>query len=267
MKGIANIILLFFFSLSRSYGQFIDVTHLYPDNQYFFPDFEYLGEDAGFTQQRISCLLEDHEGYVWVGTREGGLFRYDGYEFESFPNNLSDPYSLQGSQIYFVFEDSRNLLWIGTNKALCIYDRLNKRFITFPLSSDLDAPDTKIPFICMTEDDRGNLYIGRLEEIIVIPDSQAVLLSKSEKPISLVDELDIKVIDLVDDRGDFPGGRKQINDMLFDKFGNLWVIIWGQIGTLSFDTSIIYSGISGKEKRFKGIFSTLAKGNLGFVPG
>ncbi len=45
--------------------------------------FKSYGPDQGLTNLATTCLAQDEEGYIWVGT-EGGLFRYDGQRFKNF---------------------------------------------------------------------------------------------------------------------------------------------------------------------------------------
>ena len=45
--------------------------------------FKSYGPEQGLTNLATTCLTQDDEGYLWVGT-EGGLFRYDGQRFKSF---------------------------------------------------------------------------------------------------------------------------------------------------------------------------------------
>ena len=37
----------------------------------------------GLGNLNVNCILQDHTGYLWVGT-ENGLYRYDGREFRQF---------------------------------------------------------------------------------------------------------------------------------------------------------------------------------------
>lgn len=40
--------------------------------------------EQGLSQSQITCLLQDQHGYLWVGTRSGGLNRFDGHRFRTF---------------------------------------------------------------------------------------------------------------------------------------------------------------------------------------
>ena len=36
----------------------------------------------GLAQSQVFSLLEDHRGFIWTGTRGGGLSRFDGQDFQ-----------------------------------------------------------------------------------------------------------------------------------------------------------------------------------------
>jgi len=245
-----------------SYGQVLNVTDLYTNNKYFFPDFEYLGEDAGFTQQRINCLLQDYEGYVWIGSVEGGLFRYDGYSFQPFQHDIADPWTLTGSEVYFIFEDSRNMLWVGTELALCLYTRLNNQFIKIQMPDFHDQPMVKTAFTCMTEDDQGNLYAGTSNGLIVITDSVIAGISSCHEPFFYMNANQIKVVSPVVGSGGFPESEMQIKDLQFDEFSNLWAIIKNKVGKFDLNKSIHQHNTDGKENIFDVVFETLSDGNM-----
>ena len=68
---------------------------------------------AGLSNSRITCVLQDSDGFLWVGT-EDGLNRFDGYEFKVYRNNPSDSTSLTKNSIIQIYEDNRGVLWIST---------------------------------------------------------------------------------------------------------------------------------------------------------
>lgn len=59
-------------------------------------------------------MTQTRDGYLWLGTLNG-LVRYDGFDFRVFDENNTP--GLSSSRIVFLFEDSRRVLWIGTDTA------------------------------------------------------------------------------------------------------------------------------------------------------
>ncbi|MBU6410644.1 MAG: hypothetical protein KGR98_09670, partial [Verrucomicrobia bacterium] len=55
---------------------------------------------------RVTVMLEDHTGAVWIGTSANGLFRYDGSHFESVPTS--------DREILALLEDREGNIWAGT---------------------------------------------------------------------------------------------------------------------------------------------------------
>ncbi len=73
----------------------------------------------------ILSLFTDSEGFIWIGTFDSGLDRYDPEteEFTHFVHNPQDPNSLSNNFIYSIIEDSEGYLWVGTNRGLNRLDR------------------------------------------------------------------------------------------------------------------------------------------------
>ncbi len=74
----------------------------------------------GLAQSQVYTMIEDHNGYLWMGTQGGGLCRFDGTTFISF--TLKD--GLANNYIEALLVDGSNI-WIGTRNGLSIYDGLN----------------------------------------------------------------------------------------------------------------------------------------------
>jgi len=68
----------------------------------------------GLAQSQVSAIWEDQKGYLWLGTKGGGLCQFDGVKFSTFTtqNGLSSNY------INVLFEDSKGILWIATANGL-----------------------------------------------------------------------------------------------------------------------------------------------------
>src|SRR5471032_2385368 len=60
-----------------------------------FDALESLGSDS----QAILALMQDHQGFIWIGTIEGGLYRYDGRSAVKYVNDPANPASLPGGRV------------------------------------------------------------------------------------------------------------------------------------------------------------------------
>src|SRR5262245_39152171 len=61
--------------------------------------------EEGLPSSYISCLWQDHRGFLWVGTGNG-LYRFDGYTFKAFKRNAADTTSLSDNFIRALYEDA-----------------------------------------------------------------------------------------------------------------------------------------------------------------
>lgn len=65
----------------------------------------------GLPQSFISGLVQDADGFVWVGTRNG-LARYDGRQFNAFHYRQGDTTTLSSDVIISLAKDSHGRIWI-----------------------------------------------------------------------------------------------------------------------------------------------------------
>lgn len=80
----------------------------------------------------------------------------DRIEFEHF--SLDE--GLEQSTVYFILQDSRGFLWIGTGAGLSRYDGYS--FVNYAPDSENPDSISHHSAICAVEDSQGNLYIGTL---------------------------------------------------------------------------------------------------------
>lgn len=88
-------------------------------------------EATSITDNHISCLYEDTEGTLWVGTYGGGLLKYDReYDrFQRFVHNATDPESLSFNEVRVIFETSGKEFYVGTDGGGL--NRMDRRKGTF----------------------------------------------------------------------------------------------------------------------------------------
>ncbi|MDZ7763832.1 MAG: hypothetical protein U5K00_05330 [Melioribacteraceae bacterium] len=60
-------------------------------------------------------IIEDRYGYLWM-TAETGIFRYDGYDYENFMFDESDPKSFSGEGGGTIGEDASGKMWMSAQR-------------------------------------------------------------------------------------------------------------------------------------------------------
>ncbi len=76
------------------------------------PQFRDYGRRDGMPDAGSYMAVQDHEGFIWIGTRDG-LVKYDGVHFEIFRHDAAKPHSLPRNDISALMVDSAGGLWAG----------------------------------------------------------------------------------------------------------------------------------------------------------
>lgn len=190
--------LLFFFCVLPAllFGQQLRFTH--------------FDTRQGLSQNSVHALLEDREGFVWVGTQDG-LCRFDGYAFTVFRHIALDTFSLTDNFVTALAEDAAGNIWVGTRSGLCVYQKSKNRFLRYNYASS----------------------IPKLHH-------QALRMSSCEKGITaVIYPIGISYVELVDDRISVKPLAKTIRE--------IWKIKNGFL-LRNADTLYTSSSVSGKLK-------------------
>lgn len=144
--------------------------------------YESVSTAQGLSQGMVFDILQDKEGFIWVGTKDG-LNRYDGYNFKVFVNDPYNTKSLSSNSINKLFEDSKGRIWVGTeNEGLNIYDKKTGDFLRIKQSTTNANGLSGNAVKCMEETPDGRMLIatddGKLN-IITLKDN---FLDKKEVP-------------------------------------------------------------------------------------
>lgn len=123
----------------------------------------------GTTQRAVSTIVQDQEGFIWMGTNGAGLNKYNGLDYISYKKELNNPKSLNSSLIHSSYVDSNNRLWIGTEVGLNLYDRELNQFIDIALYQQPFKKDN-IKVHAIFEDTNGDLLIGTHEHGLFLLD-------------------------------------------------------------------------------------------------
>jgi signal transduction histidine kinase/ligand-binding sensor domain-containing protein len=99
--------------------------------------FQHLNLEQGLQQQVVTSLLEDRDGFLWVGTQDG-VARWDGYRFRVFRRDAQDVHDrlhLPDNYISMLHMDQYGDIWVGTvNGGLARFQSGQDRFVVIPVS-------------------------------------------------------------------------------------------------------------------------------------
>ncbi|MFT5724033.1 MAG: ligand-binding sensor domain-containing protein/two-component sensor histidine kinase [Bacteroidia bacterium] len=131
--------------------------------------FRHFGLEDGLPQSQVFDVLSDSRGFIWVGTRGGGIARFDGNNFESY--NTKD--GLINNFVNCLLEDSEGDIWIGTQSGLSQYNGIE--FKSYPISKDGD-----IVVLSLFEQD-STLYIGTSNGLYIQQSNKIIKIENQDK--------------------------------------------------------------------------------------
>jgi PAS domain S-box-containing protein len=79
--------------------------------------------------QNTGAIIQDSDGFIWIGSIFNGLSRWDGYELMPFmPGGAG---SISDTAIFALFEDRDGGLWVATGSGLDRYDKRTGLFTVY----------------------------------------------------------------------------------------------------------------------------------------
>lgn len=166
----------------------------------------------GLSGEPVLSVLQDHLGYLWVGSF-GGLDRFDGYRFESFTPAADRPGSLPGKEVAALLEDHMGRLWVGTDQGPALFDRAHRSFRLLRIDSERSDSDGDGLQVNVFFQDRDKvLWIGTEDGIFRLP------LSASEPR---QDQIRQGFEGLLPGSPELPDPR--VYGIAQDRDGNIWI--------------------------------------------
>jgi len=177
-----------------------------------------VSEQNGLSDDHVKCVLKDKDNFVWIGTADG-LNLMDGSTIKVFRHAESDSSTLPSSDIITLTEDAGNdMLYIGTNKGICWYDKKKKTFTSAlpplsPYGSSLDIV---------------SILIAGNNQLWCCTDGGLFLFEKNERRFT-------SFYNTSTEEGSEPKYSNKLTSMQADNKGKLWIS--SNDGLWRFDTS------------------------------
>lgn len=121
--------------------------------------FKRLTVADGLSQGTIYDICQDSKGFMWFGTRGGGLNKYDSYSFQTYNHKANDSTSISSDHVHCIAEGKDGSLWLGTKDGLNKYDyNLNSFSQYFPVIQQLESISNVIISIVIDKD--NTIWLG-----------------------------------------------------------------------------------------------------------
>jgi signal transduction histidine kinase/ligand-binding sensor domain-containing protein len=168
--------------------------------------FERISTTDGLSSFRVRPILQDRQGFMWLGTHGGGLNKYDGYQFTVYRHDPDDPNTLSHDVVHALYEDQDGHLWVGTESGL---DRLARRHEQTP-PTFVRFLEGQGPVFSIYEDSRGILWVGAMDGLVGL-----------DRTVGTIQHTFHHSPDASDDPGALSGYA--VRAMQEDQKGRLWI--------------------------------------------
>ncbi|HAH54851.1 MAG TPA: hybrid sensor histidine kinase/response regulator, partial [Flavobacterium sp.] len=119
--------------------------------------FSKINQTNGLSNDRVSCIVKEKNGFVWIGT-ENGLNRFDGNKIKIYNKQNSN---LSSNDIADLLIDRKGRIWIGTfGGGLNLYNHTNDKFVAYKniLNNNTSIPSNELN--TLFEDSKGTIWLG-----------------------------------------------------------------------------------------------------------
>lgn len=124
------------------------------------PRFRHISVDDGLLQNSVNVITQDKKGFMWLATSKG-LNRYDGHSILSFRHDPNNVNSIPADDIYSLYADDNNGLWIGTRwSGICRYDTKTKKFQRFKTNPNGNGDFNADGAFSIVGGPDGKIYFG-----------------------------------------------------------------------------------------------------------
>jgi ligand-binding sensor domain-containing protein/signal transduction histidine kinase/DNA-binding response OmpR family regulator len=137
--------------------------------------FEVLDNKSSFYLDHLAkTIREDRNGKVWIGTFTNGLFLFDwnSGKVEHFNTDLKSKFRLQDNQISYLFEDSKQNMWIGMRSGVHLWKKDSNELLWFDTYPNRKEYETKGAVEYIQEDQQGRIWIGSFYAGLMLFDSK-----------------------------------------------------------------------------------------------
>ena len=167
--------------------------------------FKKLGP-LGHDEPSMLSLLQDRQGFMWIGTHVNGLYRYNGYGVVRYQSRANDPKSLPHDRVSALYEDRQGRVWAGTQDGLALFNPASNDFTVHVAPQ---GPKNRGIIKQIVSDGKEGMWLaswGGLQHFDPATGKFTVYQHDAQRPGSLA--------------------SNDVNALALDAKGGLWVATW-----------------------------------------
>jgi ligand-binding sensor domain-containing protein len=161
--------------------------------------FLFVETNENIGTRAITCMINDSNNQLWIGTYGGGLKRYNGISVETFKHDVNADSALSSSEIHDLYIDQKDDLWIATSNGLNLYNQKTEAF------SHFNPARLKLSVHSLAQLDEIRIIVGTHQSGIYVFNT----FSKEFQKVTLEDGIEENGL--------------QVNDIAIDKLKRIWV--------------------------------------------
>ncbi len=110
----------------------------------------------------IRALMLDSKNNLWIGTRLGGLTKFNQITntWTTYRHDDSNPNSLSNDEVLSLLEDRHGRIWVGTENGLNIYSPQTNSFTSYQINKEDNNALKARAILSIYEDHQGWIWIG-----------------------------------------------------------------------------------------------------------
>jgi len=131
-------------------------------NTFKYIGYESLARNIG-SSSSVTSITRDHQGHVWIGTDNDGVYRWNMNEWKYTHYVHSNNVNSVPTTVLCIFEDSNKDIWMGSYlDEMCRFDSKSGKYIYLSDILPIKNADFYKRVFHITEDNHRNLWIGTM---------------------------------------------------------------------------------------------------------
>lgn len=126
----------------------------------FSQKIEEISTSEGLSHPYVYQIYQTKDSFIWVSTN-GGLNRYDGYNFKVLRNKSNNPFTITDDRTKALLEDHQGRLWMTTQSGgLNLLDRKTQKVYHSKIILPKYSSENNITGWRLLQDKEGNIWMG-----------------------------------------------------------------------------------------------------------